>query len=96
VNRTSHNLVVIHIGCAAIYCFSLPLVFDHVQKVTVINDTLEYCAQGQPIVPSKSGGKPNDGYFGRWNVLNDLWIRVFYVWVEPGQQSTISIGFLKR
>jgi hypothetical protein len=39
---------------------AVPLLFDHVQEVTVVHYPLEYRAKREPIVPAERRGKPKD------------------------------------
>jgi hypothetical protein len=61
VKRTSHNLCKVRRhSYVKERCCNAPLLFDHFQEITVIDNALKYRTQGESIMTTEGGGESND------------------------------------
>jgi hypothetical protein len=67
-----------------------PLLFDHVEEVSVIYNPFEYRTECKSIMPAESCRKPKDWNSGpnRWSIRPAF--RGWNCWMKEGQNAAIS------
>lgn len=70
----------------------IPLLFYHIEEVSVVHYLLEHRSQGPAIMSTESGREAENGYLvKRAGRGHEFWVRMLHVAVKVGKKLSISV-----